>query len=107
MLLADPGGGHILPEGQAPGLSDQRSDVCARILISLLEQLLDVDIICQGRLFQMDLEDLAPGLAVRHGHQYQLIEPSRPEKSRIDDIRPVGRSDHHHSVQLLQAVHLA
>ena len=107
MLLTDLLCRHILSQSQASGLANHGGDIRSCVLICQTDQLVDVDVLCQRCFLQVHLEDLLARLAVRHRNQDQLIKASRPQQRRIDDIRPVGGPNYHHSLQLLQAVHLA
>ena len=51
-------------------------------------------------------EDAPPPGLVGHADIDQLVEPPGPEQRRIDQIRPVGRADHHDRLKLLEPVHL-
>ena len=61
----------------------------------------------RGAFFRCTWKIFLRDSCVRHRCQNQLVKASRPQERRIDDIRPVGGPDYHHSSQLFQAVHLA
>ena len=54
----------------------------------------------------MDGEDPPPPGGVGHPDVNELVESARTEQRRVDQSRPVGGPNHHHVLELLEAVHL-
>src|SRR5438552_11195842 len=76
------------------------------IPVSLPRQFVQVHIICQGSLTGMNLENLLPRLQVGRRNKQQPIKPSRPQQSRVNNVRSVRGRDNDNIPKLLQAIHL-
>src|SRR4051812_43327522 len=66
----------------------------------------DVDIIGDGLVAQVDLEDAFAALEVRRIHDDLPVETTRTQQRRIEDVRAVRGGDENYAVIGLEAVHL-
>jgi hypothetical protein len=66
----------------------------------------EVDIAAQRNRSRVDLEDLAPPVAVGRLHRHAPVEAARAQQRRVQDLGPVGRAEHDDRVAGLEAVHL-
>ena len=65
-----------------------------------------IDIVGQRHLGGVDAENVFAARLVRGADIDQLVEAPRAQQCRIDQRRPVGRTNHHHRLQFLKPVHL-
>ncbi len=58
----------------------------------------------QRQVLRMDAEDRAPPRPVRQRQLDMPVEASGPEQRRVEHVRPVGRSQHHHRLAPAETV---
>ena len=99
LVLAEAGaveGGLVDHVGQVgPGESGRRAG-----------QDLEVDVLGQGDLADVDLEDLLAALDVGHVDDDPAVEPARPEQGAVEDVGAVGGGDEDDALVGIEAVHL-
>ena len=91
--------------GEDSRLVHQVGKVCPAESGGFLGQALHRDFLCQRLAGGMDLEDGRPALDVGQVEGYPAVEASRPEQSRVQNIRPVGGGQHYDVVVGLEPVH--
>src|SRR6267143_505325 len=68
-------------------------------------QLLQVHILRQRHPSGMDLQYFQPAIAIWHANLDLTVKPARPTQRRINSVRTVRRSDHHHLPARLETIH--
>mmetsp|Transcript_38871 Transcript_38871/g.99305 ORF Transcript_38871/g.99305 Transcript_38871/m.99305 type:complete len:370 (-) Transcript_38871:1412-2521(-) len=97
---------NTLPDGVlARALADLRQ-IRPRELGRRLGQLLNVDVLGNGRLAEARLEDVEARGMVREGDVDELVQTTRTHERGVDDVGPVGRSDDEYVLLLAHPVHL-
>ena len=96
----------VAPRRQDRTLVDEIFQVRAGEARGLLGDRIEVHVRSQRFAPGVDREDRAPPVHVRPIDDHAPIEASRPEKRRVEDIRPIGGRDHDHVGVRVEAVHL-
>ncbi|VTQ60153.1 Uncharacterised protein [Stenotrophomonas maltophilia] len=65
-----------------------------------------LDIVGQGQLAHVDLQDVLAALHVRQADHDLAVETARAQQRRVQHVRTVGRGDHDHAFAAFKPVHL-
>ena len=99
---------HLLvgASGEDGRFIDEVGQVGAAEARRLPRQHVEVDGRVEGLVPRVDVEDLAAALDVGPVEGDVAVESSRSQKRRVEDVRPVGGSDHDHVGVGVESVHL-
>ncbi len=95
-----------LPQGQHPRLGADGLDVGPTQIVLAHDELLEVDVLGQGHLGRVDVEDVALGLDVRQGEFDLAIDPAGTDEGWIKALDLVGRHDDLDVAPLVESVEL-